>query len=430
MVLVLPLFLVQAASIWIFYDRHYQIVTKRLASALAGDIAIAIALRKESQTEDQVAKIFKLAQHVTGISFSFHQGQKLTNGRWKPSWSVPEQRLDKALRSKFDKSVGGPFAFEVDVHGLADQVKVQVQLPDGVLLALAPSRRLFTSTIYFVILWMAGASTLFLGIAAIFMRNQLKPIQRLAKAAEAFGKGRALKDFKPEGAHEVRLASTSFLRMSSRIKRQVENHTAMLAGVSHDLRTPLTRVRLQLALMPQDSAIAELRADVSEMEAMIEGYLSFVRGGRGEETSSVKICDLLREITIPFFRSDQDFSITLAVEEGSKTLLLLRCNAIKRALTNIVTNAVRHSTALNITTILREKSLEILFDDNGQGIPEAYREDVLKPFFRLESSRSRATGGQGLGLSIAADIIGNHGGEIKLEDSPQGGLRVRVLLPL
>ncbi|MCZ4281870.1 ATP-binding protein [Kiloniella laminariae] len=429
LIIITPLLLVQAISVWVFYDRHYETVTKRLAQGLAGDISMAILLLEKTETPYEQAHIFRLMQKTTDLSLTLHHDITLPPTAWTPDWSVLERRLDQAISEQMMKNFDFIHQYEIDTVSLADQVKIQIQLDSGVLLILVPSKRLFTSTTYLVILWMVGSSVITFGVAVIFMRNQVRPIQRLARAAESFGKGRDVKGFKPEGATEVRQASGAFIRMRSRIKRQVEQRTAMLAGVSHDLRTPLTRMKLQLAMAGQDEDIKNLQTDVIEMEQMINGYLAFARGEGREETVSCEITGLLRDLVDQLGQNNNP--IDLHIEED--IVIQLRKESFKRAVSNLVTNAQRYAQHVMVCARKRKSAsgylLEITVDDDGPGIPPESRLDVLKPFFRLEQSRNQATGGVGLGLSIANDVISNHGGDLSLEDAPGGGLRARIILP-
>ncbi|WP_419903801.1 ATP-binding protein [Kiloniella sp.] len=429
LIIITPLLLVQAISVWVFYDRHYETVTKRLAQGLAGDIAASILLLQDAESPYEKAHIFQLMQKTADLSLTLHHGIELPPTNWSPGWSVLERRLNQAIHDQIVKNLRKEYRYTIDTVSLIDQVKIQVQIEEGVLLVLVPSKRLFSSTTYLVILWMVGSSVITFGVAFIFMRNQVRPIQRLARAAESFGKGRDVKGFKPEGATEVRQASGAFIRMRSRIKRQVEHRTAMLAGVSHDLRTPLTRMKLQLAMSGDDEDTKNLQADVSDMEKMVEGYLAFARGEGREETASCDISSLLGDLVHQLGINNNP--IDLHIEENIE--ISLRKENFKRAITNLVTNAQRYGDHVMICAKIRSaqlgRLLEITVDDDGPGIPEESRIDVLKPFFRLEQSRNQATGGIGLGLSIANDVISNHGGDLSLEEAPGGGLRARVTLP-
>jgi two-component system osmolarity sensor histidine kinase EnvZ len=291
---------------------------------------------------------------------------------------------------------------------------------------LSPERRVYTPTTQVFILWMTGSSILLTTVALFFMRNQIRPIRRLADAAEAIGKGRDVPWFKLEGASEVRQAAAALMVMRDRLKRQIGQRTAMLAGVSHDLRTPLTRMRLQLELMGEDSDTIELARDVTEMEEMLNAYLAFARGEEAEPAAALDLAELLEEIATAARR--QNPNLTLDVPQPIE--IILRRNAIKRCITNLVGNALRYGRSAAITASVQDHAVTITIDDDGPGIDADRREDMFRPFTRMEESRNSATGGVGLGLTIARDIARFHGGDIILEDSPMGGLRAQLWLPV
>jgi two-component system, OmpR family, osmolarity sensor histidine kinase EnvZ len=258
------------------------------------------------------------------------------------------------------------------------------------------------------------------------MRNQVRALRRLADAAESFGKGRDVANFKLEGATEVRQAATAFLKMRDRIKRQITQRTEMLAGVSHDLRTPLTRMRLAFELLGEDGpAVEELKTDVLAMERMVEGYLDFARGEGPEQPRDTDLALLIEEAAAEARRDGADISLALPEEH----VLLLRPDAMRRCLANLLGNARRYGSHIWVTALAGATGTDVLIDDDGPGIPPAERENVFRPFFRLDASRNPQTGGVGLGLTIARDVARGHGGDLVLEDSPQGGLRVRLRLP-
>ncbi len=260
----------------------------------------------------------------------------------------------------------------------------------------------------------------------MFMRNQVKPIRRLANAADDFGKGRDLSDFKLEGATEVRQAASAFIDMRDRIQRQINQRTDMLSGVSHDLRTPLTRMKLQLEMSPGEDAADALKGDIAEMERMLEGYLAFARGEGGESPVMTDLSTLLQDVADRARRNNARIDLHT---EG-RIDVTLRPNSFDRCITNLVENANRYAEHISIRAGIRDDGVEIVIDDDGPGIPQDQREEVFRPFYRLERSRNPGTGGVGLGLSIAQDSVRTHGGEIILEDSPMGGLRVRIRLPI
>jgi two-component system osmolarity sensor histidine kinase EnvZ len=305
-------------------------------------------------------------------------------------------------------------------------VLIQVQLDGGVLDVNVRRERLFSGTAYVMLMWMVGASVLLAAIAIHFLRKQVGPIRRLASAAEAFGKGRTDVTLRLEGAREVRRAAAAFLAMRERIQRQVSQRTQMLAGVSHDLRTPLTRMKLELAMLPSGAARESLSADVAAMERMVEEYLAFARGEETEAPEPADLSLMLREVVgrAPAGRA----SVTL--EAPDSLPVEVRPDAIRRSLANLVENALRYGRRVAIAARSTPGAIEIVVDDDGPGIPEEAREDVFRPFLRLDESRNAETGGVGLGLTIARDAVRRHGGELSLLTSPLGGLRARIRLPV
>ena len=309
---------------------------------------------------------------------------------------------------------------------------MRVALQDGVLSVSPPQRRLFSSTGYIFLLWVMFSSIILLAISVLFMRNQIRPIRRLAIAAERIGKGRDLPpSFKPEGAREVRQASRAFIDMHDRIKRQIMQRTAMLAGVSHDLRTPLTRLKLQVAMLGNTPDSEAMKQDIGDMERMLNAYLDFVRGEGGEASLRIDLKEMLNRVVQATRRTG--CTVELEADEGD-LLISLRAMAFERCLNNIVGNARKYARSIWIKAERRAQDMQdvivITVDDNGPGIPEEQLQEVFKPFVRLEKSRNAATGGVGLGLSIAQDIVHSHGGEIVLSKSPHGGLRVTLSMPV
>jgi len=303
-------------------------------------------------------------------------------------------------------------------------VIIRMQLPDGVLEVEAPRKRLYTGTIFLFVGWLAGTALLLFAIAALFMRNQVRAIRRLASAAEAFGMGRDVPPIRPEGASEVRQAAVAFNRMQERIRRFLAQRTEMLAGVSHDLRTPLTRLRLALAMLPPREEIredvTEMTADVEEMERMVGGYLAFARGEGAEQAEPVNLSAVLEDVAAGARRA----GAAVKVAAPPALTLPLRADAVRRAITNLVDNARRHARNVAVAAEAQGRSVLVTVDDDGPGIPADRRESVFRPF------ESGSAGGTGLGLTIARDIVRAHGGDIVLEDSPLGGLRARIRLPV
>ena len=417
MIIVTPLVLLQVVSTLIFYESHWSKVSLRMARSLSGDVATVVTLLgRDFENRNEV---FKLAADHMGLGASFKDGDILPN--IPPSAENDMERtLIRALGEYLDRP------FHIDAESIDRYVIVEVQLSQGVLEVIVPRKRLFSSTTYVFVLWMVGTSLILLAVATVFMRNQVKPISRLAQAADQFGKGRDVPAFKPEGAREVRQAASAFLAMRERIQRQIGQRTDMLAGVSHDLRTPLTRMKLQLALLDGMEGSDELAEDVDEMEHMLEGYLAFARG-EGEETPEATNLTELLDGVVAQARRKGDL---IDLHSEGELMVPLRPDAFRRCVTNLLDNACRYADHVTIRAGTRGDSIEVTIDDDGPGIPEDSREEVFKPFYRLDGSRNPGTGGIGLGLTIARDVMRGHGGDIDLSDSPTGGLRARLRLPL
>ena len=419
LIIVVPLVLLQVVSGIIFYDRHWSNVSRHRANALAGDIAMVLELVDKGGINSNQRAVFNLARRTLDLIIKFEPDAILPNVEF-----VPSGNLETTLARSINEIVQRPVI--IDSTSTHDRVVIDVQLPSGVLQVSANEERLISSTTKIFILWMIGTSLILFAVATLFMRNQVSPIRRLATAADNFGKGRDTPNFKPSGASEVRQAASAFMAMRSRLERQIQQRTEMLAGVSHDLRTPLTRMKLQIAMLNSNTEIDELSSDVAAMESMIEGYLNFARGEGTEERQSVNATDLLEEVTRDAARNGSPVTLNLHDEVE----LPLARNAMRRCLTNLLENAGRHGDQIAMSATRNGRVLEIFIDDNGPGIPEEMREDVFRPFFRLDQSRNTETGGTGLGLSIAQDIVHGHGGEISLETSPIDGLRVVIRIPI
>jgi two-component system osmolarity sensor histidine kinase EnvZ len=320
--------------------------------------------------------------------------------------------------------------FWIDTVGQSRHVEIRVKHPDAILRFLAVRTQTYASNSHIFLLWMVGSSVILLTVAILFLRNQIRPILRLAEAANAFGKGRAIADdFRPRGAREVRQAAQAFLEMRDRIKQHVEQRTTMLAGVSHDLRTVLTRFKLELAFMGEGPEVQSLKADVNEMQHMLEDYLAFARGDGGEEATPTNLRQLLEEI----HDESQVYgtSIELKMRKRRDDLIVpLKRQAFKRAITNLVSNAVRYGDQIVIRAATEGTWLRIEVDDNGPGIPSSERVNVFKPFYRIDRARNQNESNTGLGLAIARDIAKSHGGEITLGESSMGGLRAIISVPL
>jgi len=420
LIIVVPLILLQAVTTFIFFNRHWETVSLLLSRNFSGNISTVIdTLHRFPDVKDR-EWMFLISPGNMGLELSFDEGAILPEEKAKKSKNPIEEMLVRGMRERVSRP------FRIDNENFEDKVQVKIQLPEGVLSVLGKRKLLFSSTTYILILWMVAASLILIVVATIFMRNQVRPIRRLAAAADNFGKGRDVLHFKPEGAAEVRRAAAAFKLMQGRIQRQISQRTEMLAGVSHDLGTVLTRMKLELAMLGDSPEAMALAADVTEMEHMVEGYLAFARGESTENAVSVEVDRLLAEVA----DNAQRNGAQIEFETHTGMTIALRPNAFRRCLGNLLGNATRHAERIRLAAQRRGRYLEITIDDDGPGIPEDRREDVFKAFFRLDSARNMDSGSVGLGLSISRDIVHAHGGKISLTTSPLGGLRVELLLPV
>lgn len=419
LIVVTPTILALAVATFVFFDRHWFTITHRLTYAVAGDVATIVELARHSHSLEETAHVVNLADEKMDLFVTFMPGEKL-----KRTAHHTLNPLENMFKRALDDRIKYPY--DIDMRAGPELVAVRVETPEGVYTIQSPERRIYTPTSEIFIIWMIGSYLLLSLVALIFMRNQIKPIRRLAEAAEAIGKGRDVPWFKPEGAAEVRQAAAALLIMRDRLRRQITQRTAMLAGVSHDLRTPLTRMKLQLALMPDCSEKQEFTADIADMETMLEAYLAFARGEEAEPAIQVDLAAFLEEIVATARR--QNPNIHLNAPSGAA--VTVRQHAMKRCIGNLINNAVRYGKQAQINVVTRDHAIDVVVDDDGPGIDPAQREDVFRPFLRLDESRNPTTGGVGLGLTIARDIARFHGGDVVLEDSPLGGLRARLWLPV
>ncbi|MFN4309147.1 MAG: ATP-binding protein [Ferrovibrio sp.] len=420
LLLVAPIVVLQALLAYIFYERHWDTVTRRLALGLAGEIALLIETREIGTDPATMANLVIQMSQTLELNIGFEAGAAFPQ-------NIPPLRrfsiLDRMLVQALGERLAQPY--QIDAQRDDRTVVVYVQLPDGLLTVVAPESRVFSASTYAFMIWMTAASALLLGIALLFLRNQIKPIRRLAEAADAFGKGREIMDFRPSGANEVRAAARAFLAMRDRIRRHIRERTDMLAGVSHDLRTPLTRMKLQLSLMPPNVEIDELKRDVDEMDRMVSAYLAFARGQNEQPAEPTDLAHLIDELADDVRRRGRELQVVMP----EHLTLPLRRLSFKRGLANLIENALRFGRTVRVSVIRAEKGIEICVDDDGPGLPEKERHRVFRPFYRLDQAR-HGSGNVGLGLTIARDAVLAHGGEIALDDSPLGGLRVKIRLPV
>ena len=419
-IILVPIILVQIISVIIFYERHWDWVSRHMSKNLAKDVGLLIDELGNEPSKDQRALSAIRARQYFDIIFYWLDG-----GILQPNQIIESEF--KNFRNSLQARIKEPFYLSTLEN--SRQFYVDIQLGNGIVRMHIDNKRLFVPTALTFIMWSIGASVILFAIAIIFLRRQVRPILRLANAARQIGFGRDVDSFSVEGATEVRIAGRAFQAMRHRINKQISERTALLAGVSHDLKTPLTRMRLQLAVMEiQNNTKIEFEKELKELEEMIDGYLEFARDDREEQMVDASIFKLLQQASKTSDPSGD--KINILPPNNNIPIFPVQVQSIRRALTNLLTNAIRYAGKATAQIQIFDDHSEIIIDDNGPGIPRDKRAEVILPFTRLENSRNSKTGGTGLGLSIANNSALNHGGELILEDSPLGGLRVRLLLPL
>ena len=424
LIIITPIVVLEGVIAFAFMERHWQAVTRRLSEATARDIAALIQVYEDLPKKESSQKIIDLAKDRLGLTMEILPPGELPPPRPKPYFAL----LDRALSNELRRNVQLPFW--IDTVAESKNVEIQVQHENAILRFVATRSQTYASNSHIFLLWMVGTSVILLTVAILFLRNQIRPILRLADAADAFGKGRSIpEDFRPRGAREVRQAAVAFIQMRDRITTHVEQRTTMLAGVSHDLRTVLTRFKLELALLEDTPETRSLSADVNEMQHMLEDYLAFAKGDGGEEAKPTNLRELMQEIYDDSQMYGANIELKMRKRKGDLILPLKR-QALKRAITNLVTNAARFGDKVIIRAATEGQWVRIEVDDNGPGIPPSERENVFRPFYRLDHARNQDEGNSGLGLAIARDIAKSHGGEIALGQSSMGGLRANISLPL
>lgn len=420
LIIVLPVAIMQIAVTWVFFDAHWTTVNSRLSEGLAGDIAWAVDTLRDDPSPEAFAVLAKRAEESLSLSIVLQPGKTLPTGR-RPSLFAS---LDRSLNTALSDRLDAPFWFDTTRYPAF--VDIRVLTPQGVMRIIAPRDRAFATQGHIFLLWMVGATLLLTGVAILFIRNQVRAIERLADAADAFGRGGEVAAFKPHGAREVRQAAQAFLAMKARIQRHIEQRTTLLASVSHDLRTPLTRLKLELALAKPDARVEAMKRDLAEMEHMIDEYLAFARGEGGEAVETVSLRALIEEVSEGARRA----GAMVRIESDADLIADVRPTAFKRALANLIMNAAVHGEHIAVAARPRTAGgVEIVVDDDGPGIPVERYEDAFKPFNRLDEARNQNDKGVGLGLAIARDVARGLGGDVTLDRSPLGGLRATVRLP-
>lgn len=418
-IVIAPILVLQIVLSYIIMDRHWQSVSRRLSAQLAQSVGFLVLLREDEPRRFDDETLIREASERFNILLRVLPAGPLPAPAQEPFFF----RLDTTLETELKQRLGYPFW--VDAETDDGRLEIRVQFPQDTLQIIARRSQASLVNVHVLVVWMAATSLLLALVSILFLRNQIKPVLALAEAAEAFGKGQDSPGFKIRGAREVRVAARAFLEMRRRIERQLEQRTIMLAGVSHDLRTMLTRMRLSLALMPKSQELDELTRDVDQMGRMLEGYLSFAKGDADEAAVTFLLEPFLEDLQRDLSREFTKFD--LFVEAVG--VVTLKRDSLRRLLVNLLSNAARYGRHVALNASYEGRWLLLHVDDDGPGIPDEQREDAFRPFVRLDEARNLDDEGTGLGLAIARDIARSHGGDIVLSTSPMGGLRASVRLP-
>lgn len=422
LMVVLPMFFVQVIVAVLFWDNHWQRISNRLAKDLIGEVRYVLT---EVNNTNDIARIIELQQQSRkNFDFSFSLAP---NGTFTDD-NIVRGFASDTLRNRLIQTM--PYEWQLRRNDDGRTYYLDVASNKGLLTVTFDEGRIFSSSTFVVIIWGLLAALFFVAIAELFLRNQVRALRNLASVADAYGKGRDIIGYRPHGATEVRQVGASFLSMRRRLNRYIDQRTLMLSAISHDMRTPLTRIKLELDMLntPDKQAIEAMQDDITQMEDMMREWLSFVRGEDGEQTTEFSLSTALQNIIEQLSAKYGDGS---AVISDYKPIIIEgREGSLKRALTNIIENAIKYGSKAVVDYSVNDNFAEIIIDDYGNGIDEKDKELVFRPFYRVDNSRNKKTGGVGLGLAIARDIITAHGGDIYLENAPIGGLRARILLPL
>ena len=415
LILVVPLIILQIIITVIFYNRHWDTITRHRTIDFVNDITLVVeSFEKNKSRENQIWILSNVSEKLQ-LQTIYIENKKLSFEKDKQKTS----KLEKYLLENLDP-LGKKF--NLNINNKKKLITVMVEVNNGILEFRANKKRIYSSTTYIFILWMVSASIILFIVALLFLKNQIKPIRKLAIAVDRFGKGKNIQNFKPSGAKEVRRVSNAFKIMKDRIENSITQRNKMFSSISHDIRTILTRMKLNLELHKLDKG--GLKKDLIEMEEMVEEYLKYAKGEEKEKIQKINIVNLLNSIKKRYSKKNISF------KNDKKINISIRLNSIKRCINNILSNSLKFSKKVEISCNKKKDYVEIIIDDDGPGIPKSERKKVLQPFYRVEASRNRNTGGIGLGITIAADIINNHGGNFLLEQSPLGGLRAKIYLPI
>ena len=414
-IIFVPIIIIVLLTSFVFYQTSWSIISKRLTESVAADINVLVKLINSDLTDNAI----NIANQDFKMKINIISDKQLLSSKFSLNSGILSNRLNQSLSNLKKK-------FDYDLSNLEEGVLIYIQIEEDILEINVDKDRLYSESAFVFLLWMIFASIILFFMSYFLMSRQLRPLKRLAIIAETFGRGLDAPDIKTAGAYEIRQTANAFNQMRTRIKRFLKQRTEMLAGVSHDLRTPLTRMKLQISLMKDEKAKSELEVDVNEMTSMLDSYVSFVKTESPEPIETIIINELIGDIV----KTVEKNGIELTIKEKNTIQTSGRQIQLKRAFNNIIDNSQRYAKKIEIILYTNEKDCVIEFNDDGEGIPRDKYEDVFKPFFTLDPSRNKLKGESGLGLTITRDIIRSHGGDVKLSDSNLGGLQLKVLLPL
>ena len=414
-IIFVPIIIIVLLTSFVFYQTSWSIISKRLTESVAADINVLVKLINSDLTDNAI----NIANQDFKMKINIIRDKQLLSSKFSLNSGILSNRLNQSLSNLKKK-------FDYDLSNLEEGVLIYIQIEEDILEINVDKDRLYSESAFVFLLWMIFASIILFFMSYFLMSRQLRPLKRLAIIAETFGRGLDAPDIKTAGAYEIRQTANAFNQMRTRIKRFLKQRTEMLAGVSHDLRTPLTRMKLQISLMKDEKAKSELEVDVNEMTSMLDSYVSFVKTESPEPIETIIINELIGDIV----KTVEKNGVELTIKEKNTIQTSGRQIQLKRAFNNIIDNSQRYAKKIEIILYTNEKDCVIEFNDDGEGIPRDKYEDVFKPFFTLDPSRNKLKGESGLGLTITRDIIRSHGGDVKLSDSNLGGLQLKVLLPL
>ena len=411
-----PIIILQITILIVFFDSLWIKTNKGMTRSLVSEIVTIIDIyNNESHYNKQM--VTDLYNQNFNFSVRFLENEKLPDIKVERWFSPMDRTLRRELKPKFNE-----YWFNTMAH--KEVVDLRIKFRDGVLQIFFPKERIQASSIRIFSLWITLPAFLLILVAMIFLKNQTRPIIKLAEASEKFGRGEDIEEFRPSGALEIRKAGYEFDRMRKRIIRHLNQRSEMLSGISHDLRTPLTRIKLQLALIKDMEISKKLSGDVDEMEKMLNDYLQFSKSTFSDKTETFDISELIKSTVKKYENAD------ISLDQPEKTIFTGRKNLIQRCLNNLIDNALKYATKVKVKQKKIRKTIVIIIEDDGPGIPVSEYENVFKPFYKIDKGRSEAKSSVGLGLSISSDIIRSHGGTIELRKSETGGLEVMISLPV